>query len=344
MDPIMSTQAPARSPHRITACKAAWGLLWCCLAPPCWAFGVVGQIPDCATPQTCIAAVGSQASWTAEYLVTTITPDYNMPTGLIAGRTLYGDGVGVLNNVPVRSERAPVIPSPASSGFFSNALARAQSDFGVQHADAIAGTGVGGVQQQSPTASARIDITVVATASSAWRDVWTFGANGHFSATVMIDGDLGTQAPGPIPYMVNLPLYRAQGLVNYSFTVWDVDHYSPDVEGVYGPTEILDVRFGRNTPAGAGRFNEALALDFDFEAGTRYVITTEVLARGFNGGSANIYNTARLQEVVLSGGAAMATLSGHNYLAAVPEPQPAPLLALGLAVLMWTSRHRRAGA
>ena len=186
--------------------KVASAILCCCLAPPCLAFGVVGQIPDCATPQTCTATVGSYAGWSAEYLVTAITPDYNLPSGLFAGRTLYGDGVGLLSAAPVRSQRTVIIPSPASAGFFTDALARAQSDFGVQHAHAGAGTGVGGVQQQTPTASARIDITMVASASSAWRDVWTFSADGHFSAALLIDGALATQAPGPITGMVNMPL------------------------------------------------------------------------------------------------------------------------------------------
>lgn len=308
------------------------------------AFGTVGQLPNCATAQTCTAATGSVVGWSADYSVTAITAGYNMPTGLIAGHKLYGDGAGLLNNTPVLRERMVVVANPVFGDFFPTASARAQSDFGVQHAQARTDPGVGGVQQQTPSASARIDITMVASASSAWRDVWSFGADGHFSALGVIDGLLDTHAPGSIAGMVNLPLSRAQGLADYRFTVWDVDHYSADVEGVYGPTEILDSRFNRSTASQSGSFHEALALEFDFEAGTHYVVTTELLARGFNGGNANLYNTARMQDVVLTGGAAMNTLSGHNFLTPVPEPQTASLLAVGLAALAWCLRRRMARA
>lgn len=133
-------------------------------------------------------------------------------------------------------------------------------------------------------------------------------------------------------------------MVDFSFTVWDVDNFAPDDEGVYGPAKILDFRFDRNTLAQPGAFSKTGALDFDFEAGTHYVVTTELLARGFNGGSADVYNTARLQDVLLSGGATMATLSGHTYVADVPEPQTLLLLGLGLAALLWRARRHAAGA
>lgn len=328
----------SRQPKPSHFFQFACGILWACLAPACLAFGNVGQVPNCTTPQTCTAAVGSNAGWRAEYLVTAITPSYNMPQGLFAGRTLYGDGVGVSSNAPVLSERAVVIPSPVTAGFFPTALARAQSDFGVQRAEARSDGGVGGVQQQTPTASARIDITVSASASGAWRDVWIFNSNGRFSATLMIDGLLDTRGPAPISGMVNVPLAAAGSSVDYRFTVWDVDHYSPDVEGVYGPTEILNFSYDRGAPTQAGYFSQSLALDFDYQANTHYVVTAELQTRAINGAAADVYNTARLQGVALSSDSTLTALSGHNYLAPVPEPQALGLMLAGLAALVMKAR------
>ena len=60
------------------------------------------------------------------------------------------------------------------------------------------------------------------------------------------------------------------------------------------------------------------------------------------GRTIDIYNTARLGGAVLSAGAQLKALSGHDHLAPVPEPGPALMWLGGLAaVALWSRRRLR---
>ena len=60
-----------------------------------------------------------------------------------------------------------------------------------------------------------------------------------------------------------------------------------------------------------------------------------------NGREIDIYDTAQLTDVVLSNGAALSALSGHDYLVTVPEPGQGALILVGLAVMATQTRFKR---
>jgi len=78
-------------------------------------------------------------------------------------------------------------------------------------------------------------------------------------------------------------------------------------------------------------FASTLALDFDFVSGVSYVVTAELGVHARNGREINLYDTAQLTDVVLSNGAELSALSGHDYLVTVPEPGQGALMLVGLA-------------
>ena len=68
----------------------------------------------------------------------------------------------------------------------------------------------------------------------------------------------------------------------------------------------------------------------------------EMFVQASYGRTIDIYNTARLGGAVLSAGAQLKALSGHDHLAPVPEPGPALMWLGGLAaVALWSRRRLR---
>ena len=325
----MLSQTPFSFEPRLAMASALTAVL-AAVAPPCAAFGVVGGISDCPTPQSCTAAIASQASYLGQYNFTAVTPGYSFTPGFGPGVTWIGDGTAVVGTgVAISFIPPPSSTSVGTSSFVPDAHARAQSDFGVNRAQASASTGVGGTHT-SGAGTARLDFSLSAVGTSAWRDVWSFSAAGQFNAVVAIDGSLTSTGIGIVANMpVNQPLQAGQGFVNYRFQVWDVTHYSADVEGTYGPTLVLEASFERSSLFASGLFAANLPIGFAYEPATSYVVTTELNAHGFNGGIADVFQTARLQGVQLSGGQ-LTALSGHNYVTAVPEPASTALWLVGL--------------
>ena len=73
----------------------------------------------------------------------------------------------------------------------------------------------------------------------------------------------------------------------------------------------------------------------------QYVITAELGTTVWNGRTLNLLNTGRLSGATLSSGVTMTTLSGHDYVTAVPEPDPRSLLLAGAVVLLALARRRQ---
>jgi PEP-CTERM motif len=184
-----------------------------------------------------------------------------------------------------------------------------------------------------------------ATASSAWRDVFSFSAPGHASVTATADGSAaragGVSYPSTFSYSDGTP----SGDWYYELRAWDVTHHSvSEAFELGGPTEVARVTLrgdGEQRP----NFLESAALDFDFLADTMYVVTGQLLVTAYDGREMDLFNTVRLGNMVISGGAQMQTLSGHDYTtSAVPEPNSLALWLLGLAgVARWTRRRGGAG-
>lgn len=193
----------------------------------------------------------------------------------------------------------------------STAHARAQSDFASNRAAADSGYAEAGTDDHGQGISAAVGVGNDAQSRCAWRDGWTFTNSGHLSATVLLDG-CASDATNTLPS---------------NFTL--------------GPTLVASVHDR------SGIFNEqrstfasSLALDFDFVSGVRYVVSAELVVQARHGRTIDLYNTARLGGAVLSAGAQMNALSGHDDLAPVPEPGPALMWLGGLAATVPWSRRR----
>ena len=192
--------------------------------------------------------------------------------------------------------------------------------------------------------SASIVFQTFAEATSAWRDVWSFSTGGHFSGDVALDG---TSRLDGIPVIV--PSYDKNPLPSfgdwfYDLRVWDVTHFSvSDLFELGGPTLVARA-YQPGSDEQRASFASSLALDFDFLGGTSYVVTSELRTNDFNGRQIDVFNTARLENVLLSNGAALSALSGHDYLgttAPVPEPSTWALLVAGMLTVARIARQRR---
>ncbi len=311
-------------------------------APACLAFGGVGFVPECASFTTCSAEVASSVFWNVRREVSNIQPGFIMPTDLVAGVTVYRGQRNVATTAALLEGSGGGGPLPGvTSYFFRAATARAQSDFAVNRVGTDMSRSVDGAFTNG-NGNARVSLDTHAEASSAWRDVLSFSGSGHFRGVVAIHGSSSLGAAGL--FDSSYVFSAAPGYADwfYDLRVWDVTNLSisEDFE-LGGPTAV-----GRARVSGVNEVRSNLAslaaLDFDFASGVSYVLTAELRATSFDGREIHLYNTARLQDVVLTGGATVTSLSGHDYLAPVPEPQPAAMLVAGLAALALWSRRRSA--
>lgn len=332
---------------------APFGLGLALMAPlqATFAFGGIGNLGECTTFTTCTAGVSSLALAVSQYEFTAIKDNYQLPLNLVPGMNERRDQRDRQTNVPLRAAVGDFCVNCGNDNpFFSSAIARSQSDFAVNRASAQTSVGVSGhdVQTfgQQVLGSANVRVQTVADVRSTWRDAWAFNANGHFNASIKLDGTSGTNTSNPFfPSSFNFTISGTQGGWFYDLRVWDVTNLSvSEFFELGGPTLVARAR---DQPANFEErrrsFASTLALDFDFMAGVQYVVTSELGIQAWNGREIDLYNTARLTDVVLSNGANMNALSGHDYIATnVPEPQTTALMVAGLlCIVLWGRRPQR---
>ena len=303
------------------------------------AFGDVGALPACNSFTTCSAAVGGRATWSVRNEVTNIEIGFIMPPDLAPGVTVNQRSGSVATTAPLDfSNFCPSLPC-ALPEFYRAAGAKSQSDFAINRVQTLMNHSVAGILTRG-NGTASVSLRTYAEAASAWRDVFSFSSNGSFSAVVAIDG---RSSLGPVGSFTPAFAYQLSGTYAdwyYDLRVWDVTNQSISTDfELGGPTAV-----GRATLNGfdeqRSSFTGTVPLAFNFLSGVSYVLTAELRAISFDGREIDLYNTARLQNVVITGGAQLSALSGHDYLAPVPEPQPALLFAAGLAALLLWSQRR----
>ena len=312
-------------------------------ASACMAFGEAGGMPACTSFTTCSAAVGGSAVWTVRNAVTNIQGNFGMPSDLAAGVTVYQGSGSVATTAPLSSGNGCTAPPCVVGEFFRSVSAKSQSDFAVNRVQTRMSHSVAGTLTRG-NGSASVSLRTFVEATSAWRDVFSFSANGSFSGMVAIDGRSSLGAVGPFDASFDFQPSSTYADWTYDLRVWDVTNFSISE----------DYELGGPTPVGRARLNGydeqrssfagTVPLAFDFVSGVSYVLTAELRAISADGREIDLYNTARLQNVVITGGAQLSALSGHDYLAPVPEPPPALLWAAGLAALLLWSQRRCVGA
>ena len=305
-----TTVLPTR-PRSLPWRPAAAGALLAC-TPWCLALGG-GFLPPCPTFTTCSAAVASSAFWNVREEVSNIQPGFIMPSDLVAGVTVY-QGLGVVATSAALYEGNGCTALPCVTGeFFIGAGARAQSDFALNRVRTDMNRSVDGtLTRGSGSGSARVTLDTYAEASSAWRDVLSFSGSGRFSGVVVIDG---RSSLGDVGFFNSSYVFAAApGNAGwfYDLRVWDVTNQSisEDFE-LGGPTAVGRARVNGFNEV-RSNLDSRVALDFDFVSGVSYVMTAELRATSLDGRQINLYNTARLQDVVLTGGATLTALSGHD--------------------------------
>ena len=302
---------------------------------------VAAPLEGCATPGVCTAGLSSTAIAVTQYQFTNIVGAYRLPAAMVPGLNQYRDETSTLGTGALRADvNWFCVNCYTDNPFHSSALAGVQSDFGINRGETYTGFGTSGTDWQSSTVRADVAITASAVALSKWRDVWVFSADGRLTANVALDGRADTvtgSAFYPATFIHGAP--NPTGSWNYQLDVWDITNLSPDPDGITSATLVA-------TLGGVGRdsFASTLALGFNYTAGVSYFVTTTLEVYASNGLSLDLYRTARLQDVVLTGGTQLSALSGHDYLAPVPEPRPAAMLAAGLVALALWSRRRGARA
>ena len=300
---------------------------------------VAAPLEGCTSPGVCTAGLSSTAGAVTQYQFTNIVGAYRLPEGLVPGLNQSRREFSTLNTAELRASVGECnVGCAISNPFHTGAVAAAQSDFGINRGDTDTSFGTSGTDWQSGTVRSDVAITASAVATSKWRDVWVFSTAGRFTGNVALDGHARTvtgSAFYPATFFHSPP--NPTGFWNYQLDVWDITNLRPDPDGIDAATLVTTVGgFGRDT------FASTLALTFDYTAGVSYFVTTRLEVYASNGRSLDLFHTARLQDVALSGGAQLNALSGHDYLAPVPEPQPAALLLSGLAALGWLVRRRGA--
>ena len=330
---------------------AGVGLVLVAASQPSAAFGGAGSLENCATFTTCTAAVGSSTLADVRYVFQPYSPFYLIPAGM--NPIVNGVSETRRSDVHAVGSAAPswaavglgncILPCVQGNPFASTAQARAQSDFASNRAAAASGYAASGTDDHGQGISAAVGVGTDAQSRSAWRDVWTFTNSGHLNATVLLDGrasDASNTFPSSFTRGIPLSNY---GDWSWNLKVWDVDNLKiGDYDEVtLGPTLVVSVQdrsgiFNEQRPT----FSSILALDFDFVSGVRYVVIAELVVQASYGRKIDLYNTARLGGAVLSAGAQLNALSGHDYLAPVPEPGPALMWLGGLAAIALWSRRR----
>ena len=309
-------------------------------APQAQAFGGAGNLGECATFSTCTAGVYSSAFAQTKYTVTNASLAF--PLGPLAlGANAYGGIDFSASTAPASTAGTPCLPLCANANPWpTSSTAGSQSDYRLNRARAYAGPGGGGTDDRGQSLVARVTIQTAAEATSSWRDVWSFSADGHFSAPFELEGG-SSAAPDPAwPSSFVHTRAGSTGEWFYLLRVWDTRPLGFDSDGFAAPLLMAEVR-AQSANELRPDFSFAGALDFDYEAGVSYVAIAELIVKAGNGRNVDLYNTARIGDVLLSPGTTMLALSGHDYLStAVPELQTAVLWALGLAAMGCTMRRR----
>ena len=323
--------------------RTAIGVVCLAAAQHAAAFGGVGHLNDCASFTTCTAGLASGGAYFARRDVAA-TPGYPLGSDLVQGATVYQHFAQTQDSQAIDIKNFPTVlppgPPVATSPWAVFARAQAQSDFGALHARAYSSRAAAGVDAIG-NESAQIGQQTSASASAAWRDVWRFSAPGSFSATVSADGGSALEGFSVFPSSYS---YGPQPLLAdwyFGVRVWDVTNQTlSEYFELGGPTLVAEA-YPRRSNEQRTSFNDSLVLNFNFVPDVQYVITAELRTTVWNGRTLNLLNTGRLSGATLGGGATMTTLSGHDYVTAVPEPDPRSLLLAGAVVMLVLARRRQ---
>lgn len=335
----MNSQDKRHAPRAVRHVVAA-ALLVSTGLPDALAFGGVGSIAACTSFTTCTAELYSFAGASVVHEVTAISAGYNLPTGLLPGTTIRADPQSTATTMTVRAGDDPAAVPSSPTPFAGFSFAQAQTDFGTHRGEGWSTLGARGIDRQG-SASAMIDVRTAGVAESAWRDVFTFTRSGHWSSSIDIDGR-SASAGNSFPSSFQVLASSAVGGWSYELDVWDVSRLVPDPDGFLAPTLVASLSDGGLEQRSS--FASQLRLDFDFLAGSSYVVISRLSTFARNGRDVDLFNTVRLTDVTLSDGAVLSALSGHDYVlqavAPVPEPSTWLLLAGGLAAMARIARRR----
>ena len=319
--------------------RTAIGVVCLAAAQHAAGFGDVGYLNGCASFTTCTAGLASGGSYSVRLNVAA-TPGY--PLGnLVQGATVRQDFAQTQGSQAIDIKNFPgvILPGPTTP-WVVFARAQAQSDFGALHARAYSSRAAAGVDAIG-NESAEIIQQTTASASAAWRDVWRFSAPGSFSATVSADGGSALEGFCPFPSSYSFGPQPLLADWFFSVRVWDVTNQTlSEYFELGGPTLVARAQPSRSNEQ-RNSFNDSLVLNFNFVPDVQYVITAELRTTVWNGRTLNLLNTGRLSGATLSSGVTMTTLSGHDYVTAVPEPDPRSLLLAGAVVMLALARRRQ---